>query len=664
MAVAYRVDILTAAGARVGSGPVTSVSDWKVTRRMDRVGDWSFTMAATDPQRAQVTLKRKAAIYTQINNYWRYVGGGTIDRIEHNVQEDGRVLMEVSGADALRDLVYKVISGEYNASLSTILGLMDYPGWLFDGFTSYTGDLYVSFQYDTVLNALRRLSERAWGHFYLSESIGVNIVRITSIWTPAIQQHFDVDSQKLITWIPRALRARGDLDETHAAIISLKMEQQSYDLITRVYPLGAGNASPLTLAATSVSPPTGYFAEANYGYVQHTAGVAEYGVLGRVVQFKDIRPVAGTDMDVVTASNAMMMAAVFYLQEHAAPVTSYRIQLAEYQGVLRPMQYIHVDYRDASAGIAIDENMYILEATLSGTPDGMRTTDLVVSDAGRWPESDSGAVVENIAQSEVYQVHPQLNANSYVIPYTVPVDETNEARLRFRFDGEVLQVNRVTMDVRLAVFESTINAVGGTSTSTGPGSSHSHGISIPDHNHDLPFHTHSITVEQYSGTPDPVGVLHGSGSLSTFVYAGTSGNRSVTVSQQSSETTEDGSIDLETTDSEDEHTHDLTAEVDITYGIYRDSAGDLFDLEDDLEYSVDGTNWYRWATGINDYESLGDSWVRVDLTTLLTNTSTFRPKAANNNVRIRRHTTGAEDKRAMINAQINIRTIIQAVAFT
>jgi hypothetical protein len=107
----------------------------------------------------------------------------------------------------------------------------------------------------------------------------------------------------------------------------------------------------------------------------------------------------------------------------------------------------------------------------------------------------------------------------------------------------------------------------------------------------------------------------------------------------------------------------VTPTITTTYGIYRDSSSNVFAVTD-LEYSLDGSTWYNFTVGVNGYTTLGDSWVRVDLTALLQNSTTLRPNNANNLLRIRRKSTGATGKMATIDAQMNVRTIIQAVALT
>jgi hypothetical protein len=101
----------------------------------------------------------------------------------------------------------------------------------------------------------------------------------------------------------------------------------------------------------------------------------------------------------------------------------------------------------------------------------------------------------------------------------------------------------------------------------------------------------------------------------------------------------------------------------MEYGVFRDSAGNVFALGD-LEYSLDGSTWFYFIPGVNGYASLGGGWNRIDITALVQNPTTLRPASSNNLLQIRRKLTGATGKKCTIDAQMSIRTIIQAIAFT
>ena len=100
---------IESAGARVGSGPITTASRWTNTRRLDRAGTFSFTMPGDDPQRALCTAKRVARCYALTDgNAPLEIGAGVIDSQSLRVGPDG-VTAEISGDDMLRELTYRSV---------------------------------------------------------------------------------------------------------------------------------------------------------------------------------------------------------------------------------------------------------------------------------------------------------------------------------------------------------------------------------------------------------------------------------------------------------------------------------------------------------------------------------------------------------------------------
>lgn len=90
-----------------GSGPLTRVRQWSVTRKLDAAGSWSFAVDAADPQASLLVLKRTVDIYAFVAGSYQLVGGGIIDRIVRQVNADGVELLRVEGGDDLRELMQR-----------------------------------------------------------------------------------------------------------------------------------------------------------------------------------------------------------------------------------------------------------------------------------------------------------------------------------------------------------------------------------------------------------------------------------------------------------------------------------------------------------------------------------------------------------------------------
>ena len=744
--MSWRIDLLDNAGAVVGSGPITSATGWQSTTRMDRAGTFSFEIPASDAKASLIEPLRIVRCYALVGGAWTEVGAGVVERIETAIDDDGGVTLRVSGADLVGLLATVTVdklylNGTYTitepmtpVTHATAVAAIRSPTsntpvglWTFnaDG-SAPVNSLVGRWNFESVLQAAISLAAKCQTHFYYA---GFKTITFASATTASGV---------------RAVRPGGDLGSGLAAIAQLQVVEDGSDIVTTLIPFGGGNADArLNLAARTTATPSGFTVATNasgdFQYVINNTATAVYGPRFATVVWNDITPISSTDGDVQAAANALFEQALRYLEQHAAPGQFYRLGLANCPAVLRPMQTIRVVYRDAAQNVDIDTDLLILETTTTLTADGPQTTGLLVSTVDRWPESDAGAVVQRLTGGQMYQAAPQLNANSYVISYNKPVDDTETASFRFRFDSEVVQLTRLTFDFQLLPLESTVKSVGGESggsgdiSTTGPSTdtsgnpsnntsgtatgntgaasgdtgaatgntgaasgdtggsgtlttnSPSGGDTISAGRHQ---HTVGITLGATVTYPIGYGAAGTAGGLvstapgSTHNYpTNESGNHSHDLnghvhtlnshahslnSHAHSLNSHAHSLNNHTHDlgnhthSLNNHTHDLSESITAVYGIFRDSAANTFGLTD-LEYSVDGSTWYAFSVGVNGFASLGDGWYRVDLTSLLQNSTTLRPTANNNAVQVRRKSTGAI-KKAMIEAQINVRTIIQAIA--
>lgn len=719
------VDIEDSAGNRLGGGPITSLTQWSCTARLDKAGTFSFTMPANDPKAAVVAHLRVASIYALIGGSWQYVGGGLVDVVDRSVAEDGTVLLTVSGDDMLRELSYpnlfrlQVGDAVTPVTHAQALQAVMYPyapaGWTWTADPAPSHDqFYGQFNYESPLTALTMLADRADSHFRLT---GKRAVAFASTWAASGLRAIRADDES------------GDLAAETCAITELQITAASQDMATTLIALGGGLGGSM-LSLYQASAPPFPFSLVKYGREAWLFNGDLFSTLGvdiiRTLQFKDIAPLSNTAADTVAASNELKAAALAWLRKHSRVATAYSLTLAGCQQILRPLQTLRVAYRDVVMGLALDADLYVLEVTLEGSADGPLVTRLVVADSDWWPESDAVVVADSIQQGRVYQVHPQMNANSYVIPYSKSVDELEEARFRFRFDDEVWQIARATFDFQLLPLESTVKSIaaqsattsagGGTTATSSSGGgqtsssdgSHSHTVTIGNHDHTVTIagHTHTVTisdhahdidVEQQTATvTNPVGMDGPNLSDMHFVIgSGTPGNINVATTADgggSSPTSSSGGSQTPTSSSGggstptsssggshthtvsshthdvtiSNHTHTVTPTVNMVYGIFRDSAGNLFALAD-LEYSLDNSTWYAFTVGVNGFAVLGDGWIRIDITALISDVGiggTFAPLQANWLLRVRRKSTGATGKKANIEAQLTVRSIIRAYAFT
>lgn len=194
---------------KVGSGPITTASDWQMTRRLSRAGEFSFTMPAADPKSALIVGHpgRVVRAFGQVEPLGARteLGAGVVQQWEHVPAADG-TLLHVSGADLLRQLtwtpagffnVWDGSSGGSATALADIVALA--AGWSVDpaGALS-TGNLdYGSFAGESVLEALIKLAEHDGHAFRLGDGKSIRWVRNTQFdlrisianWSPLPMQN-------------------------------------------------------------------------------------------------------------------------------------------------------------------------------------------------------------------------------------------------------------------------------------------------------------------------------------------------------------------------------------------------------------------------------------------------------------------------------------------
>ena len=204
------------------------------------------------------------------------------------------------------------------------------------------------------------------------------------------------------------------------------------------------------------------------------------------------------------------------------------------------------------------------------------------------------------------------------------------------------------------------------SSHTHPIASHTHTISththtISSHNHTIAAHTHTIAAHshtQAAHTHNISGHTHtvAAHTHTVAVHTHTIAAHTHTVSAHTHTITAHTHSLSQHTHTLNNHTHDLSDSITAIYGIFREDGANTYALTD-LDYRVNGGSWLNCE---DDAVDAGDGWYQIDITSLVQNSTTFRPTAANNLLEIRSLTV---DKTATIDAQLSVRNTIQAIAY-
>jgi hypothetical protein len=269
----------------------------------------------------------------------------------------------------------------------------------------------------------------------------------------------------------------------------------------------------------------------------------------------------------------------------------------------------------------------------------------MISTIDRLPQSDSDYLARSIMEAKVLSAHQQLGASVDTLTFRDEMDDENGASFRFWIGDEYTSIQRAFLRFRVQALRSTVKSVGGTSASTeaggggtsaagGGGTSASGGSSAPSSEDGYWYNA-------YTGNDEPPEEGH------HVHYVGSTNH------------THDVNISAHTHDidnhahSIDSHTHELTAAVSMSYGIFEESGANTLALSD-LVIGLNGG-----ADMLASVVDIGNGWFELDFTDALTDAA-FRPLQENNEITF---TTITNNKTARIEAQITIRGVVQAINY-
>jgi len=237
----------------VKQGTIDTVTAWNSTAKLDRAGTFSFTMPVADDKYSDlVTHKRIAKCYRIVGGSRTLVGAGVIDEtsIALKTGKNGTEV-DVSGDDLLRELTNTSVGfleiesgGSGTTSAPADIIALAQAGWTLDtvtGYNSTSADVYAAFAGESVLEAFVKVSEKIGEHFRLGTGRKL-------VWLRTDQTSSGIKAIQGMS--PESTNANACI------ITDLSIIEQSYDLVTRVYPYGAGNGDArVTLETTTESAP-------------------------------------------------------------------------------------------------------------------------------------------------------------------------------------------------------------------------------------------------------------------------------------------------------------------------------------------------------------------------------------------------------------------------
>ena len=317
-----RVDVYDPSGQKVGEGPIFSATRVSVTRLLDGAGSVSIDVPAHDRRAAALLVaEARVRIYVEeMGRGLREAGRGIIRKTGYGAAPDGWV-MTASGPDMLDELkrrstnINRVYVNEpVSAIVEDLISLV--PGWSVecDIETRYSG----RFDAVSVLKALQALVEKFGLHLRQKLDVEGNVLQIGAFGEDAGLRLVNPER------IPREFYG----NEQVAALQNFKDMGSSEAVANRLFGLGAGQNvdAALTLArATRTDPPvqSRVVNGRTVYYLENADSIAQYGVIEKDGQFKDVAPLENAESFEEFAANALHDVMTAWLARYAWEHHSY-----------------------------------------------------------------------------------------------------------------------------------------------------------------------------------------------------------------------------------------------------------------------------------------------------------------------------------------------------
>ncbi len=213
-------------------------------------------------------------------------------------------------------------------------------------------------------------------------------------------EHFRLGAGRTVVWLQEDETASGIRAVQHLSpntaenpdavlITAFERVQDSYEIVNRIYPTGAGfGPARMTLAACTAAAPAGYTLNTGLNYIETNGAVPR---ISRAIAFDEMQSIdTGATAD-TAAADQLFALALRWLQLHDSTPDTYRLTVTKLAERLYPGDTIRVIYKrilGAYTAIDVDADLLMLEVENRVSPDGVLSADLLVSTVDRYPETD------------------------------------------------------------------------------------------------------------------------------------------------------------------------------------------------------------------------------------------------------------------------------------
>ncbi len=418
--MSLQVDFHSAAGVKLDVPPLlgSDIFAHSYTLALNRIGNFSLTVAADSEAAAQATMGRQLWVY---RNNEGLLFKGVVEDIETTVAADGSTRLVITGRSTAALLTWKTtLLGRTfdNVTLSSLVStLLSSSGFTAGSIDSPSTNITTRFDGRNLWDAL----------VFAGEVFGLN-VREDNLST-------EIDIGAFGTSSGITLR---NLDELSPAlannpymvpITSIRKRSFALDIANKVIPIGqqsgiAGSSVWFTLAQSTRSSPytigsaTGPDGQTYY-YIEDTTSQATYGTRERVLQVRDILPLGVATADFQRAANTLYDEAVTYLQRHKDAQTAYDVDVvglshisgAAYRfqvGDKMRLQFTGTtqDADGRRTYLSVDTDLYVMEFTRSFDASGADTWKLTLSSITREMPNDGNITARFLSELHAVKAAP------------------------------------------------------------------------------------------------------------------------------------------------------------------------------------------------------------------------------------------------------------------
>ena len=237
-------------------------------------------------------------------------------------------------------------------------------------------------------------------------------------------ENFRLGTGRLIDWLQNDKTASGiratnisdgivaEDNEDICLITNLRETEDSYEMISRIYPQGGGQGSTrVTLLECTESAPAGYTLSTSANYLKKDATESDYGRRIEMTKFWPglASPRQGSSRD-VNSSNALYKLAYEYLERHCTPQTSYQFSVVKLDAAVELGETIQLVYWQTVEGMAVWNlgitaalHLWVLEMTHAMDDAGSRVVGMQVATIDAWPSSDASKVKSVVSHIKALQ---------------------------------------------------------------------------------------------------------------------------------------------------------------------------------------------------------------------------------------------------------------------